>query len=120
MSASVDDRRPSELVASLASVRARLSDAAVKASREKWSITLVAVTKGFPATDIAILLGLGVYDIGESRDQEARAKLAELRAGRTVDRSGQPPSDPRVHFIGRLQSNKTPDGRPLRRRRPYR
>ena len=113
MSASVDDRRPSELVASLASVRAHLSDAAVDAGREKWSITLVAVTKGFPASDVAILLGLGVFDIGESRDQEARAKLAELRAGRSADRAGrssqagQPPPEPRVHFLGRLQTNKT-------------
>ncbi len=80
MSASIDDRRPAELVASLAGVRAQLADAAAKAGRDIWSVTLIAVTKTFPAADIAILLGLGVIDIAESRDQEAREKLAQLRA----------------------------------------
>jgi PLP dependent protein len=106
MSASVDDHRPAELVASLAAVRARLSDAASAAGREQWSVTPVAVTKGFPAADISILLGLGVFDFGESRDQEARAKLAQLHAGQPNDQTGSARSTPRLHFIGRLQTNK--------------
>ncbi len=106
MSASVDDHRPAELVASLAAVRAHLSDAATAAGREPWSVTLVAVTKSFPAADIAILVGLGVLDIGESRDQEIRAKLAQLRASQPQDRSGNAQHAPRLHFIGQLQTNK--------------
>src|SRR5690606_6859211 len=58
---------------------------------------LVAVTKTFPATDIVRLARLGVTDIGESRDQEARPKFAEAaRLG----------ADVRRHFVGRLQRNK--------------
>lgn len=107
MSASVSDRRPAELVASLAAVRTRLTNAASSAGRDPWSLTLVAVTKTFPASDIAILLGLGVFDIGESRDQEARAKLAQLHASAAPDpHTGGPAHAPRVHFIGRLQTNK--------------
>lgn len=107
MSASVDDRRPAELVASLAAVRTRLADAAAAAGRDPWSVTLIAVTKTFPAADIAILLGLGVIDIAESRDQEARAKLAQLQASDPRDaRAERPLHEPRVHFVGRLQTNK--------------
>jgi pyridoxal phosphate enzyme (YggS family) len=105
VSASVDDHRPAELVASLAAVRTQLSNAATAAARDAWSITLIAVTKNFPASDLAILLGLGVGDFGENRDQEARAKLAQLSAAdRFGSRSGVP--TPRLHFIGRLQTNK--------------
>ena len=83
VSASVDDRRPAELVASLAAVRTALADAATAAGRDPWSVTLIAVTKTFPATDIAILLGLGVADIGESRDQEARGEAGPAAARAT-------------------------------------
>jgi PLP dependent protein len=105
VSASVDDHRPAELVASLAAVRTQLSNAATAAGRDAWSITLIAVTKSFPASDVAILLGLGVADLGENRDQEARAKLTQLGA---ADRFGsrQGAVTPRLHFIGRLQTNK--------------
>lgn len=60
--------------------------------------TLVVVTKFFPASDVAALHSLGVEDIGESRDQEASAKVAELAE------SGARPA--RVHFIGQVQTNK--------------
>jgi PLP dependent protein len=111
VSASVDDRRPAELVASLAAVRAHVADAAVAAHREPSSVTLIAVTKAFPASDIAILLGLGAADIAESRDQEAKAKLAQLAASRTGRAGGggggsMTPSAMRLHFVGRLQTNK--------------
>jgi pyridoxal phosphate enzyme (YggS family) len=53
------------------------------------------VTKTFPASDVRILAALGVRDVGESRDQEASAKAAELTD-----------LDLRWHFVGRLQSNK--------------
>jgi pyridoxal phosphate enzyme (YggS family) len=110
VSASIDNRRPAELVASLAGVRSHLADAAAAAGRDIWSVTLIAVTKTFPAADIATLLGLGVIDIAESRDQEAREKLAQLRAtdpqaSRTSGASAIAP-EPRLHFVGRLQTNK--------------
>src|ERR1700722_4470249 len=99
-----DDQRAVELVASLAGVRARLADSALAADRDPRSLTLVAVTKTFPASDIVILLGLGVADIGESRDQEARAKLTDL--ARIAPAYSVPATAARMHFIGRLQRNK--------------
>ncbi len=92
------DSRRAELIASLGALRQRLARAADAAGRSPDEITLVAVTKTYPATDAATLAQLGVLDLGESRDQEARAKAAEVRsAGR---------ADVRWHMVGRLQTNK--------------
>lgn len=92
--------RRAELVARLGAVRARLADACATVGREPRDVTIVAVTKTFPAADIAGLADIGVTDIGENRDQEARAKIAELSAS-----SWQVPPL-RWHFVGRLQTNK--------------
>jgi hypothetical protein len=88
------------LVANLAAVRGRLVDACAGVGRDPRTVTLVAVTKGFPASDVASVAALGVTDIGENRDQEARAKLAEL------DASAWPGPALTWHFVGRLQTNK--------------
>jgi PLP dependent protein len=74
-------------------VRSRIATAAEAAGRPAGEITLIAVTKTFPASDAALLVELGVADLGESRDQEARVKTAEVPAARW-------------HFVGRLQRNK--------------
>lgn len=97
-----DSRRRAELVARLAAVRGRLSDACAGVGRDPRAVTLVAITKGFPASDIAALAGIGVTDIGENRDQEARAKIAEL-AQHAVEWQ-LPPL--RWHFVGTVQTNK--------------
>jgi pyridoxal phosphate enzyme (YggS family) len=94
--------RRAELVAAVAMVRGRLADASTAAGRDVRSITLIAVTKTYPATDVQTLLELGMLDIGESRDQEAAAKIAE------VDALLSPAAPrPRWHFVGRLQSRKS-------------
>lgn len=100
VSAPLDPERRAELVARLGAVRARLADACASVGRDPHHVTIVAVTKTFPAADIAGLAGLGVTDIGENRDQEVRAKIAELAAS-----SWEVPSL-RWHFVGRLQTNK--------------
>jgi hypothetical protein len=100
MSAPDDDRRGAELVTALGAVRARIADACAAAGRDQQTITLIAVTKTCPASDVATLARLGVLDIGESRDKEARAKIAEL-AGPPF-----PPLELRWHLVGRLQTNK--------------
>jgi pyridoxal phosphate enzyme (YggS family) len=87
-------------VTALGAVRARIADACAAVGRDPHAITLVAVTKTFPASDVAILAQLGVSDIGENRDQEAAAKVRE-----TAGLLGDAPA-PRWHFIGRLQSRK--------------
>ncbi|HEV8175473.1 MAG TPA: YggS family pyridoxal phosphate-dependent enzyme [Actinoplanes sp.] len=93
-----DAGRRAQLAASLDAVRGRISRACAAAGRDPGSVTLVAVTKTYPASDVELLAGLGVTDIGENRDQEASAKVAEvMAAGVKV----------RWHFVGKLQRNKT-------------
>jgi pyridoxal phosphate enzyme (YggS family) len=100
VSAPLDPERRAELVARLGAVRARLADACASVGRDPHDVTIVAVTKTFPAIDIAGLASIGVTDIGENRDQDARAKIAELSA------SGWDLPPLRWHFVGRLQTNK--------------
>jgi pyridoxal phosphate enzyme (YggS family) len=94
------ERRRAELVTALGAVRARIAGACDAAGRDQHDVTLIAVTKTFPASDIAALAGLGVLDIGENKDQEARAKIKEL--------AGPPmlPVPIKWHMVGRVQSNK--------------
>lgn len=101
MTGSLDPHRQAELVASLAAFRARLADACSRVGRDPRAITVVAVTKGFPASDVEILAGLGIRDFGESRDQEARGKVADVSAA-LADAGAAA----RWHFVGRLQTNK--------------
>jgi pyridoxal phosphate enzyme (YggS family) len=92
-----DVTRLDELERNLAAVRARIADACAAAGRDPHDVTLVAVSKTFPASDVLLLHQLGVADFGESYDAEAAAKAAALRdAGVT----------PRWHYIGTLQRNK--------------
>ncbi|MGM7667521.1 YggS family pyridoxal phosphate-dependent enzyme [Microbacterium sp. A93] len=89
------DERTTELGRRLGEVRQRI-DRAVSAAGRSTTPRLVVVTKFHPAADVRRLVGLGVQDVGENRDQEARAKAAEVD-----DASGL-----NWHFIGQLQSNK--------------
>jgi pyridoxal phosphate enzyme (YggS family) len=92
-----DDPRRDELMDRLAAQRKRLDAACRAAGRKPGEVTLVAVTKTYPAADVVRLASLGVIDIGENRDQEAAAKAREVEAeGVAV----------RWHFIGQLQRNK--------------
>jgi pyridoxal phosphate enzyme (YggS family) len=99
-----DERRRAELVTSLGTVRARIAAACEAAGRDSRTVTLVAVTKTYPATDVATLVRLGAGDVGESRDQEARAKVAET--ARLLAVAPEPAPAPTWHFVGRVQSRK--------------
>ncbi|TQS31006.1 YggS family pyridoxal phosphate-dependent enzyme [Microbispora sp. KK1-11] len=88
------DRRE-QLAAALAEVERRIDDACRAAGRSRSEITLIAVTKTYPASDVRLLAELGVSHVGENRDQEAAAKAAEC-AGLGLT----------WHFIGQLQTNK--------------
>ena len=87
--------RQDELAAQLDAVRRRIATACSEAGRPEDAVSLVVVTKFFPASDVRILAGLGVTDVGENRHQEAEAKAAECAD-----------LGLRWHFIGGLQSNK--------------
>jgi PLP dependent protein len=87
--------RVEELSENLARVRGRIAAACDRAGRAADSVTLIAITKNFPATDVRILAELGVTDVGENRHPEAIHKRSEcLDLGL------------RWHFVGALQSNK--------------
>ncbi|GAA4230588.1 YggS family pyridoxal phosphate-dependent enzyme [Actinomadura meridiana] len=88
-------RRRAEIAEGVAAVRARVAAACAAAGRDESEITLIAVTKTFPASDVRLLAGLGLTEVGENRDQEARPKAAEC--------ADLPLT---WHFVGRLQTNK--------------
>lgn len=87
--------RRAEIRAGLDAVRTRIAAGCTAVGRDPAEVTLVVVTKTYPASDVALLAELGVHDVGENRDQEAAPKHARC-AGLGL----------RWHFIGRLQSNK--------------
>lgn len=89
--------RQREISANLDRVRDRIAAACAHARRDPAEVTLVAVTKTYPASDVLRLASLGLTEMGENRDQEAAPKAAEVAAaGAAV----------RWHFIGQLQRNK--------------
>lgn len=93
-----DDRRAA-LARSLDEVRARIDAAARAAGRDPGEVSLLAVTKTWPASDVAHLVDLGLADFGENKEQEGAAKAAELSALR-------PGAAVRWRVVGRLQRNK--------------
>jgi pyridoxal phosphate enzyme (YggS family) len=95
VAAEVVDGRTAELATNLAELNKRIGTACHAAGRDSESVRLLPVTKFFPASDVAILHRLGCREFGESREQEATAKVTELELPQV-----------RWHMIGRLQRNK--------------
>ncbi|WP_167139779.1 YggS family pyridoxal phosphate-dependent enzyme [Diaminobutyricimonas sp. TR449] len=85
----------SPLADRLATVSARIDQAARDAGRDPGEITTIVVTKFQPASLVRELAALGVRNLGENRHQEAQSKAAELA---DLDLSW--------HFVGQLQSKK--------------
>lgn len=95
------DSLEQEKAARLAAVQQRIQESAVRAGRDPEEITLVAVTKTWPADMIVDAYGAGVRDIGENRAEELSRKRNELL-------ETHPEIDSLVwHQIGTLQSRKT-------------
>ncbi len=84
--------RKEELSRSLSDVQARIHDATARVLRKTEEITLVAVTKTYPVSDVEILRQLGVTNFGENRSAEGLEKSALVSA--------------HWHFQGQIQSNK--------------
>jgi pyridoxal phosphate enzyme (YggS family) len=85
----------SPIAANLARIRERITSAAERAGRRANEITLVAVSKTFPAEAILAAYDAGLRNFGENRVQEFEAKHAKLGH-----------LDATWHLIGHLQSNK--------------
>ena len=81
----------------VAEVRRRIAQACARAGRDASEVTLVAVTKVFPADSVSAAIDAGIGDVGENRVQEARDKKPLVRGSA------------RWHLIGHLQSNKAKD-----------
>ncbi len=94
--------RREELAANLAEVEERIRAACASSDRVREDITLVVVTKTYPAADVDLLVELGITDVGENRHPEAQAKLEELRTLRSETDAHLP----QWHFVGGLQTNK--------------
>ncbi len=86
--------RLAELRENLAAVEERIGAACAAAGRDRGDLTLIVVTKTYPASDVALLAELGVTDVGENRHPEAGEKAADVAAPL------------RWHFMGGLQTNK--------------
>ncbi|MGC0210308.1 YggS family pyridoxal phosphate-dependent enzyme [Streptomyces levis] len=87
--------RKDELAANLAKVERRIADACAAAGRSREDVTLIVVTKTYPASDVRMLAELGVRHVAENRDQDAAPKAAAC--------SDLPLT---WHFVGQLQTNK--------------
>ncbi len=97
-----DEQRLEQLRSALTAVRERIERGCADAGRDPNEVTLVVVTKYFPASDVLLLHRLGVRHFGENRDQEAGEKFHDVR--RMLAEAGE--TDLTLHFIGQLQSNK--------------
>lgn len=95
------DARTSELAQHLSEVRQRVAAACTAAGRDIDAVTLMVVTKFFPAADVIRLIGLGERIFGESREPEAGRKVAEVRA--EIGDLGVPPA---FDMIGSVQTKK--------------
>jgi len=91
----------SSIAENLERVREQIASAAAKSGRSADDIELVAITKTHPAEKVRNAIGAGQILFGESRVQEARAKIPEV------------PSNIRWHFVGHLQKNKVRQALPL-------
>lgn len=87
--------RRAQLAANLARVEERIAAACDAAGRPREDVTLVVVTKTYPASDVRILSELGVRQVAENRDQDAAPKAAACRDLPLT-----------WHFVGQLQTNK--------------
>ena len=90
--------RRAELSHNLARVRDRIAAACTAAGRDPGEVTLIAVTKTYPASDVVHLAALGIGDVGENRDQEAAPKAASVAASGITGVTW--------HYVGQLQRNK--------------
>ncbi len=80
--------------ARLGRIGERIRAAARRSGRQAQDVTLVAVTKGFPASVVEEALAVGIRHVGENRVQEAATKIPPLRDRATW------------HLVGHLQRNK--------------
>jgi len=83
-----------DIQSNLEKINYRIAAACASSKRNVSEITLIAVTKTYPASDVDLLKQLGIENVGENKDQEAVGKISQVKEKFSW------------HFIGQLQSNK--------------
>ena len=83
-----------EISNNIRDLHGRIAEACQAHDRDADEITIVAITKTHPAFAIKRVVAAGIYNVGESRVQEAESKIAEI--GHLA----------RYHLVGHLQTNK--------------
>jgi hypothetical protein len=83
-----------DIQSNLEKINYRIAAACASSKRNVSEITLIAVTKTYPASDVDLLKQLGIENVGENKDQEASGKISQVKEKFSW------------HFIGQLQSNK--------------
>jgi len=86
--------RLADIQSNLEKINIRIAEACSSSKRNISEITLIAVTKTYPASDVDLLKQLGIENVGENKDQEAAGKISQVKEKFSW------------HFIGQLQSNK--------------
>lgn len=86
--------RLADIQSNLEKINSRIAEACSRSKRNISEITLIAVTKTYPASDVDLLKQLGIENVGENKDQEASGKISQVKEKFSW------------HFIGQLQSNK--------------
>ncbi len=90
----MNDNRFQQIKSNYEKIQSRITEACKHAGRKTTDITLIAVTKTYPAQDIDLLNSLGIENVGENKDQEASQKFKEVNHKYIW------------HFVGQLQTNK--------------
>lgn len=83
-----------DIQSNLEKINSRIAAACAISKRNVSEITLIAVTKTYPASDVDLLKQLGIENVGENKDQEAAGKMSQVKEKFSW------------HFVGQLQSNK--------------
>jgi pyridoxal phosphate enzyme (YggS family) len=92
------------LAGNIARVQERIAAACARVGRAPSEVTLVAVSKTFPAEIVAEAYRLGLRDFGENRTEEAREKISNIKS--PISNPQSPIPNPQWHLVGHLQSRK--------------
>src|SRR5690625_7376136 len=90
-----NDQRERELYHRWQEIQERITSAAQRVGRASKELTAIAVTKSFPVSDVAHLIGLGFNDFGENRVPELQDKAGAEYA-----------KNDKWHMVGQLQTKK--------------
>ena len=90
----MSESRLIQLTENYQKIQSRIIEACNKSGRNTSDITVIAITKTYPAKDVDLLKRIGIENVGENKDQEASEKYKEVK-NKFI-----------WHFVGQLQTNK--------------